>query len=86
MEDRVLFIPSTCLRALGCLVAGLAAVVCGAANAQQTGVFPYRWNDAPPVDAITPADIREALLWTGHLDATFKGALNSAVLRAAQDW
>lgn len=81
-----MFIPSTCLRALGCLVAGLAAVVCGAANAQQTGVFPYRWNDAPPVDAITPADIREALLWTGHLDATFKGALNSAVLRAAQDW
>lgn len=81
-----MFTPPSYLRALGCLAGSLMLLVCGAANAQQTGVFPYRWNDAPPVDAITPADIREALLWTGHLDATFKGALNSAVLRAAQDW
>lgn len=85
-EDRVLLTPLTSLRALGCLATTLVLLLCGAVNAQQTGVFPYRWNDAPPVDAITPADIREALLWTGHLDVAFRGDLNSAVLQAAQDW
>ena len=50
-----------------------------AVQAQTIGVFPYRWNDAPPADAITPADIREALVWTGHLDFFFKGELSGAV-------
>jgi len=81
-----LLTPLTSLRALGCFAASLALVLCGAASAQQAGVFPYRWNDAPPVDAITPADIREALLWTGRLDAAFEPDMTSGVLRATQEW
>ena len=57
----------------------------GVATTQHPVRLPYRWNDAPePVDAITPADIREALMWTGHLDAVFKGELNDAVRKATQ--
>ena len=61
-------------------------LLCSAVQAQQTGVFPYRWNDAPPADAITPADVREALVWTGHLDFFFKGELGGAVRKATQAW
>jgi S1-C subfamily serine protease len=68
------------------VAASLVALLTGAVEAQQAGVFPYRWNDEPPADAITPADIREALMWTGHLDAVFKGELSVAVLRATQAW
>ncbi len=55
-------------------------------QAQTMGVFPYRWNDAPPADAVTAADIREALVWTGHLDFFFKGELSGAVLKGTQAW
>jgi S1-C subfamily serine protease len=74
------------LRVLGRAVAVFAGLLGGAAQAQQIGVFPYRWNDAPPADAITPADIREALVWTGHLDAMLKGDLEAAVRQAVQTW
>jgi len=57
-----------------------------AAQAEQTGVFPYRWVDAPPADAITPSDVREALMWTGHLDFVFKGELSEAVRKATSAW
>jgi len=57
----------------------------GAAFAQQS-VFHYRWNSAPPADEITPGDIRMALVWTGHLDAVFRGELDAAVRKAAQAW
>jgi S1-C subfamily serine protease len=57
-----------------------------AVQAQTMGVFPYRWNDAPPADAVTAADIREALVWTGHLDFFFKGELSGAVLKGTQAW
>ena len=61
-------------------------LLCSAVQAQTMGVFPYRWNDAPPADAITPADIREALVWTGHLDFFFKGELSGAVRKGTQAW
>lgn len=73
------------LRALGCTVGGLMMLLSGMAHAQ-SGVFPYRWNDSPPADAVTPADIREALMWTGHLSHVFKGDLNEAVRQATQAW
>ena len=76
----------TSLRVLACLTAGVLTALCSTAQAQQQGVFPYRWNEAPPADAITPADIREALMWTGHLQASFKGELSAAVLEATQAW
>lgn len=57
----------------------------GAAQAQ-SGVLPYRWNDTPPADAITKADIREALIWTGHLHQGSKGDPNHVVRQAAQAW
>ena len=74
------------LRVLGCAAAGGLALLGGASHAQQGGVFAYRWNSAPPPEAITPADVREALIWTGHLDAVFRGELNVAVRKAAQAW
>ena len=78
--------PFALLRVLGRAAAILGVLLCGAVQAQQTGVFPYRWNDAPPADAITPADIREALMWTGHLDFVFKGELADAVRKATKAW
>lgn len=57
----------------------------GVAHAQ-SGVFPYRWNDTPPADAISKADIREALIWTGHLNQVSKGDLNEAVQQATRAW
>ncbi|MGZ5905487.1 MAG: hypothetical protein ACXWKQ_09085, partial [Reyranella sp.] len=57
----------------------------GVAFAQQ-GVFQYRWNSPPPVDAITPGDIRIALAWTGHLQSIYRGEFDAALLKAAQAW
>ena len=74
------------LRVLGRTTALFAMLLCSAVQAQTVGVFSYRWNDTPPADAITPADIREALVWTGHLDFFFKGDLNAAVRKATQAW
>jgi S1-C subfamily serine protease len=67
--------------------ASILGVLLGSAvQAQQTGVFPYRWADTPPADAITPADVREALMWTGHLDFAFKGELADGVRKAMNAW
>jgi S1-C subfamily serine protease len=74
------------LRVLGRAAAVLGVLLGGAAHAQQAGVFPYRWNDVPPAEAITPADIREALMWTGQMSAVFKGELHDAVRKASQSW
>lgn len=79
-------IPSAALRIFGRAAAILGVLLSGAGHAQQSGVFPYRWNDTPPADAITPADVREALMWTGHLDFVFKGELSEAVRKAANAW
>ncbi len=75
------------LRAL-CRLSLAAAVLtlAGGAAVAQSGVFQYRWNSAPPVDAITPGDIRIALLWTGHLQSVYRGELDAAVHKAAQAW
>ena len=71
---------------LAVLTALLGMLLCSAVQAQTAGVFSYRWHDTPPADAITSADVREALVWTGHLDFFFKGDLNAAVRKATQAW
>jgi S1-C subfamily serine protease len=79
-------IPFASLRIFGRAAAILGVLLSGAVQAQQAGVFPYRWTEAPPADAITPADVREALMWTGHLDFVFKGELADAVRKATNAW
>ena len=79
-------IPFASFRIFGRAAAILGVLVSGAVQAQQTGVFPYRWTDVPPADAITPADVREALMWTGHLDFAFKGELAKTVRNATNAW
>lgn len=79
-------IPFASLRIFGCAAAILGVLLSGTVQAQQTGVFPYRWNDAPPADAVTPADVREALMWTGHLEFVFRGELAEAVRKATNAW
>jgi S1-C subfamily serine protease len=79
-------IPFVSLRLFGCAAAVLGLLLSGAVQAQQAGVFPYRWNDVPPADAITPADVREALMWTGHFDFVFKGELAEVVRKATNAW
>jgi S1-C subfamily serine protease len=74
------------LRVLGRTAALFGMLLCSAVQAQTAGVFSYRWNDSPPADAITSADVREALVWAGHLDFFFKGDLNGAVRKATQAW
>jgi hypothetical protein len=78
--------PLACIHRLVGLSACTAALLSGTAQAQQAGVFSYRWNDTPPNEVIRPADIREALVWTGQLDGVFKGQLDDAVRRASQSW
>jgi S1-C subfamily serine protease len=74
------------LRILCRTAAVVGVLLCSAVQAQTNGVFSYRWNETPPADAITPADIREALVWTGHLDFFFKGELSAAVRKGTQAW
>jgi hypothetical protein len=73
------------MRALCCGLAASLALAGGAAVAQQN-IFHYSWSSAPPADAIAPADIRMALIWTGHLQAIYRGELAAAELKAAQAW
>ncbi|MGQ0584931.1 MAG: S1C family serine protease [Reyranella sp.] len=82
-----------CLRAFSSMVVGcLALLASGAGYAQQSGafstvgVFSYKWNAAPPFEAIMPTDIRLALMWTGHIEATFQGDFNTALRQGAQSW
>jgi S1-C subfamily serine protease len=74
-----------CLRAL-CLAAASLTVLAGSTAFAQQNVFQYRWNSKPPADEILPGDVRMALVWTGHLDAVYKGELDAAVRKAAQAW
>lgn len=85
-KDRALPTLFAHLRILSLAACSLAVLSCGATQAQQPGVFHYRWHGAPPAEAITPIDIREALMWTGHLAAVFKGEMSAVVLQAAQAW
>ena len=87
-EDRGVPALFACLRAFCCLaVGGLAMLVGSVASAQQgPGIFAYRWMRAPPAEEITPADVREALMWTGHLEAVFKGEIAVAARKAWQVW
>ena len=57
-------------RALGLAAAtGLALLAPAVATAQQApGVFAYKWNAAIPADMITPADVLQGLIWTGHAE------------------
>lgn len=95
-ENRVLFTLASSLRTLahaavapGLLLISLLLInllLVRPVHAQQLGVFAQRWTDAPPAEAITAADVREALMWTGHLDGLFKGDLGDAVRRATLAW
>jgi hypothetical protein len=73
-----------CRALCGLALASAALALPGGAAFAQQGVFQYRWNSSPPVDAITPGDIRIALVWTGHLQSVYRGELDAAVLKAAQ--
>jgi len=75
-----------CRALFGLALAGAALTLAGGAAFAQQGVFQYRWNSPPPVDAITPGDIRIALVWTGHLQSVYRGEIDAAVLKAAQAW
>jgi S1-C subfamily serine protease len=75
-----------CRALCGLALASAALTLAGGAAFAQQGVFQYRWNSPPPVDAITPGDIRIALVWTGHLQSVYRGELDAAVLKAAQAW
>ena len=76
------------LRAVCCLAAASLTVLAlaGSTAFAQQNVFQYRWNSKPPADEILPGDVRMALVWTGHLDAVYKGELDAAVRKAAQAW
>ena len=75
-----------CLRALCCLVAASLTLLAGGAAFAQQNVFQYTWNSKPPADEILPGDVRMALVWTGHLDAIYRGEPDAAVRKAAQAW
>ncbi|MDP2334170.1 MAG: serine protease [Reyranella sp.] len=82
-----------CLRAFSSMVVGcLAFLASGTSFAQQSGafisvgVFSYKWNVAPPLEAIMPIDIRWALIWTGHLEATFQGDFDAVLRQGTQAW
>ncbi|MCA0303866.1 MAG: serine protease [Proteobacteria bacterium] len=68
------------------LLAALAATATLAAGHAWAQVFTYRWNDAPPAEVVQPSDIREALIWTGHLDPTQAGAVADAIDRGTRAW
>jgi hypothetical protein len=75
------------------MVAGCLALLAGGAGyAQQSGAFStagafsYKWNAAPPLEAIMPVDIRWALIWTGHLEATFRGDFDAFLRQGTQAW
>jgi S1-C subfamily serine protease len=74
------------LHALCCLATASLALLAGGTAFAQQNVFQYRWNSAPPADEIMPGDVRMALVWTGHLDAVYRGELDAAVRKAAQAW
>lgn len=84
--------PFTCplpgrLRALGlAALGGLALLTSAVAVAQPApGVFAYRWNAAIPADMITPADVLQALIWTGHVGVP-DGVGEATIRKAAQAW
>jgi len=72
------------------LARGVGAVFCllGAEVAAETPgrVFPYRWETPPPVDAITTADLQQALTWTGHYTGPIDGAMSAATREALAAW
>jgi S1-C subfamily serine protease len=74
------------LRALCCLVAASLSLLAGGIAFAQQNVFQYTWSSKPPADEILPGDVRMALVWTGHLDAIYRGELDAAVRKAAQAW
>ncbi len=67
------------------LLTALAATASLAASGASAQVFSYRWTEAPPAEVVQPGDVRDALVWTGHLDPTQRvGA--EAVEKAKRDW
>jgi hypothetical protein len=82
---RTLF--SGSFRSLFLAAAGsVTLLMSGAAVAEPApGVFAYKWNASVPADMITPADIVQALIWTGHIGMDNDGG-TTAVRKASQAW
>jgi S1-C subfamily serine protease len=68
-------------------IAASLAIATGfsAAAQQQQGAFQYVWADRAPIDAITGADIHQALIWTGYFQPASFGEADG-VRKAAQAW
>jgi len=77
------------VRAVGLAAAGGLALLASAAALAQSapplGVFAYKWNAPIPKDMITPGDIQQGLIWTGHL-AVPDGSGSTAIRKATQAW
>ena len=68
--------------------AGIVFCLLGAEVAAETPgrVFPYRWEGPPPVEAITVADLQQALTWTGHYVGPIDGTMGTATREALAAW
>ncbi|MCF8533259.1 MAG: serine protease [Reyranella sp.] len=73
-----------CFRTLGCAAACCLVLLMHAAMAQPVSTaFHYKWNTSVPSEMITPADLEQALIWTGHISSV--GGETSAG-KAARAW
>ncbi len=77
----------TCLRCLGLAATGGLVLLTAAVAVAQSGpgVFSYKWNTTAPAEMITPADILQALIWTGYISVPDGGGA-AAARKAAQAW
>jgi len=77
---------STSLRSLSCTAGSVVLLMSGGAAAEPApGVFAYKWNASVPAEMITPADMLQALIWTGHIGLADGGGA-AAVRKATQAW
>lgn len=70
-------------RTLACAAAACLLPLMPGAAQQVPSAFHYKWNTPVPTEMITPADIEQALIWTGHISVI--GGETSA-RKAAQAW
>ncbi|MDP3161427.1 MAG: serine protease [Reyranella sp.] len=81
-----------CLRAFSSMAVGCFVFVTSSSSFAQggafstAGAFSYKWHAAPPLEAIMPVDIRWALIWTGHIEATFRGDFDAMLRQGTQAW
>ncbi len=87
LSTSLRFLSLSPFRALALAVAGsFALLASGAAVAEPApGAFAYKWNASVPAEMITPTDILQALIWTGHIGMGDGGG-TAAVHAASQAW